>query len=694
MVSCTTTEEGMDRTEVLQVSTSKIDIDAIGGDDSFTITSHCDWSTEVLYPQKSDNWITLSSTNGKSGTKKVTVTFDENKSLDDRCATITVSNDRYALSQSIEIHQKAGKPFILLDQSDKEVAADGELIELIVDSNIDYTISSSESWARTSVSSASKGEKKIYISVDSSPVVESRSATITFSGKEHDVSATFKIIQQKLVPFIDIDAKYITCEAEGETVSIAIESNISWNASCTSDWLTITPATGEKGTSTFGVEVAANPMTTIREAVINVSNAEYNIEKQVTITQKALVPRLSVNTEPISATAEGRTRDINIDANISWQASCDADWVTITPTNGEKGLSNIMVKVDENAKTTVRETVVKVFNSEYNVEKQIAISQEAFGPVLDVDHESISATAEGRTRDINIDANISWRASCDADWVTITPTNGKQGFSILTVVVAPHTNTTSRKTVIKVSNSVYDIEKQITISQDAMPVNAILYTSSYKVTPYSADAFGASIVSNTYENGQGTIVFDAPITSIGDYAFYECWQLESITIPDSVTSIGDHAFSYCRQLKSITIPDSVTSIGDYAFYECSLESITIPNSVTLIGCGTFWGCDFESIIIPDSVTSIGDYAFYDCYSLTSVTIPNSVTTIGAYAFRECSSLARVYCKATTPPSLGDRPFYNNTSDFKIYVPAALVNAYKSASGWSSWYAPYIVGYNF
>ena len=68
-----------------------------------------------------------------------------------------------------------------------------------------------------------------------------------------------------------------------------------------------------------------------------------------------------------------------------------------------------------------------------------------------------------------------------------------------------------------------------------------------------------------------TVTYDSKtysVTSIGNYAFYNCSSLTSITIPEGVTSIGYYAFYCCSSLASITIPESVTSIGSETFYCC------------------------------------------------------------------------------------------------------------------------------
>ena len=165
-----------------------------------------------------------------------------------------------------------------------------------------------------------------------------------------------------------------------------------------------------------------------------------------------------------------------------------------------------------------------------------------------------------------------------------------------------------------------------------------------------------------YVSGKTEENFNIPdgVTSIGDYAFYGCTSLTSVTIPDSVTSIGYYAFSGCTALTSVTIGNSVTSIGGDAFSSCtSLTSIVIPDSVTSIYHYAFEYCtSLTSIVIPDSVTSIGDYAFYRCTSLKSIVIPDSVTSIGGYAFSWCYSIT-IYCEAASEPSKWD-PEWNHS----------------------------------
>ena len=192
-----------------------------------------------------------------------------------------------------------------------------------------------------------------------------------------------------------------------------------------------------------------------------------------------------------------------------------------------------------------------------------------------------------------------------------------------------------------------DMEGDTPPSSDDSDNKVIYYTTSDNNPITTSGGFGAKIVLNSYENGQGRIIFDGPVTCIGSgsvYPFKNCSTLTSITIPDSVTSIGSSAFFGCSSLTSITIPDGVTSIGGDAFYKCGgLTSINIPDSVTSIGSSAFSECrSLTSVTIGNSVKWIKDSAFYNCSSLTSINIPDSVTSIGRSAFDNCSSLTSVH----------------------------------------------------
>ena len=139
------------------------------------------------------------------------------------------------------------------------------------------------------------------------------------------------------------------------------------------------------------------------------------------------------------------------------------------------------------------------------------------------------------------------------------------------------------------------------------------------------------------------------VTSIGDKAFYDCRGLTSVTIPQSVTSIGDRAFDECIHLKTLSfgensfgenIETNIKTIGNYAFFHCNdLESVTIPQSVTSIGREAFRFCNkMESLAINGAIESMGIGAFAGCISLKTLSLGENIKMIGNSAFDSCTNI--------------------------------------------------------
>ena len=89
------------------------------------------------------------------------------------------------------------------------------------------------------------------------------------------------------------------------------------------------------------------------------------------------------------------------------------------------------------------------------------------------------------------------------------------------------------------------------------------------------------------------IVVQQGVTTIGDYAFYGCENVTSVTLPDTVTQIGKLAFYGCKNLRTLTIPDSVLTVEDYAFAKAGLQSIVFRGSAPVLGAGIFAGLNAE-----------------------------------------------------------------------------------------------------
>ena len=144
-------------------------------------------------------------------------------------------------------------------------------------------------------------------------------------------------------------------------------------------------------------------------------------------------------------------------------------------------------------------------------------------------------------------------------------------------------------------------------------------------------------------------VVNKGITYVGTWAFRDCAELTSVSLPAGLEEMGSSVFMDCTSLTSVTIPDGVTFISGDFFRGCtSLKSVTLPDSLRETGGCTFMYCtSLTSVRLPATLLSISWQMFKDCKSLTSLTIPRSVVDVKQDAFSGCTALKNVTYTGTT-----------------------------------------------
>ena len=352
------------------------------------------------------------------------------------------------------------------------------------------------------------------------------------------------------------------------------------------------------------------------------------------------------------------------------------------------------------------------------------------------------ASGASFTTDANTTLYAQWNSSTSTASVTLpTPTRDGYTFKGWAASSSASSGTTGSYTpsenvtlyaVWKEESALYTSGQWGSLNWTLTEDGLLTISGTGKMNGFNSSSTSAWLA---YKGRIKAIEIEFGVTSIGDYAFYKCSGLTSVTIPSSVTSICNYAFRGCSSLTSVTIPDSVTNIGNYAFYGCSgLTSVTIPDSVTSIGSSAFSECSglnavritsleawckisfsdsysnplyyvnnlylndtlIQELTIPEGVTSICNYAFCGCSSLTSVTIPSSVTSIGGSAFYGCSGLNAVritsleaWCKISFSNSYSNPLYYannlylNDTLIQELTIPEGVTSIGKSAFSFCS-----------
>ena len=316
----------------------------------------------------------------------------------------------------------------------------------------------------------------------------------------------------------------------------------------------------------------------------------------------------------------------------------------------------------------------------------------------------------------------------DADSIKITQDENNVYFELAdgTVITISKTGQSADPNIIQFEDA--SVKTICITNWDKNEDGALSYEEAAAVTTIGTEFRGKGIYAFN------ELQYFTGLTSIPSSAFSDCSELLSIKLPDNIISINDNAFVRCQSLREIHIPANIESIGYRAFRSCKkLATVIFEKSSQLktigggyhsdIDYGAFSYCTaLTSIEIPASVETIEASAFMNCSSLTTITfekgsqlktigggyyssssysnvyyygafcsLKNLVTvdmsactqveTIDKYAFCNDPELRLFKIGTVTPPSCGDKAFYDINPSSVLKVPSGCADAYKAATEW-------------
>ena len=446
----------------LSVSPNSFDVGVEATTKTVTIESNISWTAKT-----SKSWIYVSKLSGSAGTTTLTIDIGANTSTSSRSGYVEFYNSEYNVSKRVDINQIAFSPELSVSPNSFDVGVEATTKTVTIESNISWTAKTSKSWIYVSKLSGSAGTTMFTIDIDANTSISSRSGYVEIFNEEHNISKRVTITQSALS--FNVTPESIDVGAENTTRNITINSNISWSASVSDNWISLSKSSSSVGNDAMILTIEQNTTGIARTGYVEIYNQDYNVSKKVIVNQE--VAWLAIDTESIYVGTESITKKITVESNIPWAAKTNANWITIPKYSGTAGTTILYVNIEANTTASSRTDYVTIYNQEYYIVQNIVVTQE--GPVISVNTNAIEVGPESATRNIAITSNVGWIAQASVNWITLSKSSGLAGTTTLIVNVDANTSISPRSGYVEIYNAQYNVSQRFVVNQTANGVSFV-----------------------------------------------------------------------------------------------------------------------------------------------------------------------------------------------------------------------------
>lgn len=374
---------------------------------TFQIDVRTNIEYQVMMPDES--WIIETMYDGSTHFFEVLL----NDTYDARTAEIRFVNTEKGIEKTVTVTQEALYD-ILIEQSSYEIGAEGGVLDLPLQANMDFEVKTSEKWI-TQVNARGLTEQMLHFNVEENLQSNERTAVITISSP--NVTHEIQVIQRgKEDPFLQLSLQEYQANSTGGVFSINVQANIEYQVIMPAEnWITKTRSDGD----THFFDISPNETYDARTTEICLVNEEEGVEKTVTVKQTQLetiiVPQNFYTFGP-----EGGTLNLPVQASVDYEVMflTDADWITHIETRGltEKTLC---FNIASNPTADNRETSIRLMGPN-GVSQDIQILQHAKEPYLAILSAPDKIGRQEQEFVITAESDMDYlEVTMDMDWIQL-----------------------------------------------------------------------------------------------------------------------------------------------------------------------------------------------------------------------------------------------------------------------------------
>ena len=436
--------------DAIIVAQSEYTVASEGGKLDFSVNTNVDFTVET-----SVDWIQQVTTRGLVE-KPLSFNIAANVDNEQRQGVISIiSGD---LKQELVVIQEA-VPAIILTQKEYTVKSEGGVIQVDLQSNINYDIRFSANWI-TEASTRAMSAYTHYFVVSPNDTYDARSAEIVFINKENNIEEKVVITQAQKDAIIVAQNEY-TVASEGGKLDFSVNTNVDFTVETSVDWIQQVTTRGlvEKPLS---FNIAANVDNEQRQGVISIISGD--LKQELVVIQEA-VPAIILTQKEYTVKSEGGVIQVDLQSNINYDIRFSANWITEASTRAMSAYTHYFV-VSPNDTYDARSAEIVFINKENNIEEKVVITQSQ-KDVLFVNTNRVEIDAVGGTFNVELQANVD--VVCEVEeiakeWlsVNIVSTRGLTE-SFLRIQVAENRNKEARQAVVTLYGN--HLEEQIVIYQ-------------------------------------------------------------------------------------------------------------------------------------------------------------------------------------------------------------------------------------